>query len=150
MTLFDARSTLKAAGLFCAIVAGPYVALASPGAASDSGLLDLLDEIEAVQGENSPNLIEPLTTLSLLYEERGDPTLALALIEQITHVMHVNHGLHSLDEAPLIQRSIRLEEARGNHEVAWAQEQELLALPRRRQRDVIRDARSLLEPVEHL
>lgn len=134
MTLFDPRSALKAAALLCAVLAGPCVAFAAPGAASDAGLLDILDEIEGIQalhGDNSPDLVEPLTRLSLLYEERGDSTLALALIDQITHVMHVNYGLHSLDEAPLIQRSIRLEEARGNHEAAWAQEQELLVLARR-------------------
>ena len=140
MTSFDPRSTLAAATRFfaLAVVAPPCLVLAQPAAPSEAALLDIVEQIEAIQalhGETSADLIDPLSTLSLHYEERGEHALALALIDQVTHVMHVNHGLHSLDEAPLIQRSIRLEEARGNHEAAWTLEQELLALARRHRED---------------
>lgn len=136
MATFDPRSTLGATAriVILAVAAVPCVVFAQPDDRPDAAAQEILAEIEAVQaqrGDNSPDLIDPLTRLSLLYEERGDDALALALIDQATHVMHVNYGLHSLDEAPLMQRSIRLEEARGNHEAAWKLEQELLALARR-------------------
>ena len=86
-------------------------------------------------------MIEPLTALSWLYEERGDYELALALIEELTQVIEVNYGLHTLDEAQLMRRSIRIERARGNAEAAWNEEQALLRLIRRRRHQT--DARTI-------
>jgi hypothetical protein len=122
-----------------ALAAVPFVAWAQLDARSDAVAQAIFDEIETLReqrGDGSPELIDPLTRLSLHYEERGDDALALALIDEATHLMHVNHGLHSFDEAPLMQRSIRLLEARGDHEAAWKLEQELLALARRHSGDV--------------
>jgi hypothetical protein len=121
------------------IVAAPYAAFAqfdSPQTTEDA-VQELVDEIGEIQSldSNSPDLIEPLNALSLIYEERGDSELALALIARATEVIKVNHGLHTLDEAQLMRRSIRIERARGNSEVAWNEEQELLTLIRRHPND---------------
>jgi hypothetical protein len=118
------------------VAALPCLAFAQPDSASytEDPIQQLVDEIHAIRslrGANSPDSIAPLTALSLLYEERGEADLALALIVQATEVIEVNHGLHTLDEAQLMRRSIRMERRRGNAEAAWNEEQELLALIRR-------------------
>jgi hypothetical protein len=91
-----------------------------------------IGEIRSLQGGNSPDLIEPLTALSLLYEERGDYELALALVEETTRVIKINRGLHTLDQAERMRQAIRIERVRGNAEAAWEEEQRLLRLIRRR------------------
>jgi hypothetical protein len=106
-----------------------------PPVPAEDALEDLVAEIEETEslwGANSPDLVEPLTALSLLYEERGNYELALALIDKATQVIEINHGLHTLEEAQLMRQSIRIERARGNAEAAWNEETELLRLIRRR------------------
>jgi hypothetical protein len=124
-------------------VAAPSATFAQPTSppAAEDALQERIAEIAKIQGGNSPDLIEPLTALSLLYEERGDYALALAFIEETTQVVEVNYGLHTLDEAQLMSRTIRIERARGNAEAAWNEEQELLRLIRRRRHQA--DARTI-------
>ena len=128
-----------------ALVAAPHGIFAQLGSpAAEDGVPELvatIEEIQSLQGETSPALIEPLTVLSLVYEERHDYEVALSLIEQATHVIEVNHGLHTLDEAQLMRQSIRIERARGNAEAAWNEETELLRLIRRRRHQA--DARTI-------
>jgi hypothetical protein len=148
MFSFDVRSTFRAlVGLIAiAVAAQDGAASAQPSlspAAEDAveELVAAIGEIQSRRGGNAPELIEPLTALSLLYEEHGDDALALALIERTTQVIEVNLGLHTLDEAQLMRRSIRIERARGNAEAAWDEEQELLRLIRRRRHQA--DARTV-------
>jgi hypothetical protein len=143
MVSFDGRRTLEAIvrSIAPALVAVPYAVFAqsdSPPATEDAAqeLVKEIGEIQTLHGDNSPGLIEPLTALSSLLEERRDYERALALIEQATQVVKVNRGLHTLDEAQLMRRSIRIERARGNAEGAWNEEQELLRLIRRHRDDV--------------
>jgi len=126
-----------------AVVAAPSATLAQPASpsAAEDALQERIAEIAKIQGGNSADLIEPLTALSLLYEERGDNALALAMIEEATQVVEINYGLHTLDEARLMSRAIRIERARGNAEVAWNEEQKLLRLIRRRRHQA--DARTV-------
>ncbi len=147
MVLFDARRTLRAIVriVASAFVAAPCVTFAQPGspAAEDAlpELVAVIEEIQSLGGETSSDLIEPLTALSLVYEERRDYEVALSLIEQATHAVEVNHGLHTLEEAQLMRQSIRIERARGNAEAAWHKEKELLRLIRRRRHQA--DARTI-------
>jgi hypothetical protein len=120
-----------------ASVTAPAAILAQPKPPfpAEDALQDLAAQIEDTQslsGANSPDLVEPLTALSLLYEERGNYELALAFLDEATQVIEVNHGLHTLEEAQLMRQSIRIERARGNAEAAWNEETELLRLIRRR------------------
>lgn len=145
MVSFDLRRTLGTITriIALAVVGAPSATSpqpASPPAAEDA-LEEHIAEIAKIQGGNSPELIEPLTALSLLYEERGDYAPALALIEEVTQVVEVNYGLHTLEEARLMSRTIRIERARGNAEAAWNEEQELLRLIRRRRHQA--DARTV-------
>jgi hypothetical protein len=91
----------------------------------------LSERIEQEQSRNGPHsegLIEPLTALALRYQEDGDRDLAAAAIEEATQVVRANYGLHSLEQAPLLEQAIRNEESRGDAETAWDLEQELLSL----------------------
>jgi hypothetical protein len=143
MVSFAVRRTLgtiTASIVVLAVVVAPNATFAQPDsspAAEDAvqEIVDEIAEIESLQGANSPDLIEPLTTLSSFYEERGDSDLALALIARARDVIEVNHGLHTLEEAWLMRRSIRIERARGNAETAWNEEKQLLALIRRHPND---------------
>jgi hypothetical protein len=137
--MFGARRTLETIARVIAltVAAAPFVTVAqpdSPLAAEDAlqALVADIGEIQSLQGGNSPDLIEPLITLSLLYEEGEDYELALALVEEATRVIKINRGLHTLDGAQRMRQAIRIERARGNAEAAWNEEQQLLRLIRRR------------------
>jgi hypothetical protein len=139
MVSLDARLPLATITtvIALAVVATPLATVAQPASplAADDPLEQLtaqIGEIQALQGGNSPDLIEPLIALSLLYEERADYELALALVEETTRVIKINRGLHTLDEAQRRRQAIRIERARGNAEAAWDEEQQLLRLIRRR------------------
>lgn len=151
MVSFDARRTLETITTIVAlaVVAAPSATFAQPDSppGAEDALQELIAEITALQGANSPDLIEPLTSLSLLYEERGDYELALALIEEQTQVIEVTYGLHTLDEAQLMRRTIRIERARGNAEAAWNKEQELLRLIRRRRHQADARVAPILEEI---
>lgn len=115
-----------------ALVALP-VALAQPdlSAIRDDALTDMvatIGEVQAQEGPQSPELIDPFTALGLYYHEHGDHALAVAFTEQARQVVRVNYGLYSLEEAPLLRQLIDSEEARGNDQGAWEIEETLLNL----------------------
>jgi hypothetical protein len=152
MVSFDVPLTVGtiARSIAIAVVAVPSAIFAQldSAATAENALQERvaeIDEIQSRRGGNSPDLLEPLTALSLLYEERGDYELALALIKELAQVIEINYGLHTLDEAQLMRRSIRIARARGDAEAAWNEEQELLRLIRRRRHQT--DARTV--PIFH-
>jgi hypothetical protein len=142
---FDVRRRLRVISriIALAVVAASSATFAQPASppTAEDALQERIAQIAKTQGGNSADLIEPLTALSLLYEERGDYAVAQALIEEVTQVVEVNYGLHTLDEAQLMRRTIRIERAGGNAEAAWNEEQELLRLIRRRRHQA--DARTV-------
>lgn len=87
-------------------------------------------------GPRAAELIDPLTTLGLLYQESEDHGAAIATIEWALEVVRANYGLFSLDQLPLMQQLIFNEEARGNFAEAWDLEQESLRLVRRHPNDM--------------
>lgn len=102
----------------------------------DAPLLGQIQEILSRDGPYSLALLEPLTSLGVLYRESDDLSFALASFEQAVQILRVNRGLHTLDQIPLLRQIIRLEEARGNVEGAWDRQQDLLALLRRHPHDL--------------
>jgi hypothetical protein len=151
MGSFNVRLTLRTIVTTIALaIAAPAATFAQPDSprATDDPLQQLTAEIsriQALQGGNAPDLIEPLIALSLIYEEREDYVLALALVAETTRVIKINRGLHTLDEAQRMRQAIRIERARGNAEAAWEEEQQLLRLIRRRRHQA--DARVV--PILH-
>lgn len=101
-------------------------------------MVERIQEEESRNGIQSPGLVEPLTELARLYQDGGDQGLATAAVERARQIVHVNYGLYSLEEAPLMRRLIELEQAMGNVEAAWDVEQDLLALVDRHPGDLRR------------
>jgi hypothetical protein len=136
MIVVELRQTLKsiaaAATLLVSIVLlTPSLAAAVESADEDDRLLQQVQEILSRNGPNSLALLEPLTALGAHYQTGDDHLLALATLERAVQILRINNGLHTLDQVPLAQQLIRIEEARGNAAGAWDREQELLTLLRR-------------------
>jgi hypothetical protein len=87
-----------------------------------------IEEIQASQGINSPELIPALTNFGLILREQGDGDLAVAAFERARHVVRVNYGLTSFQEAPLVRQLVQIEEAKGNAAAAWDLEQQLIGM----------------------
>lgn len=138
MVSFEARRLTKVPAIALLLVAIPTVAFSQFGS-SDEVLNQLADSIEVTrerEGVHSAELIGPITALAHYYQEKDDPELAIAALQQARQVVRVNYGLFSLEEAPLLRDWIRAERARGNPEGAWDVEQRLLNLVRRHPNDI--------------
>jgi len=122
--------------LILALAAAQYAAALEPAADPQQLAFERVQEVLATSGAYSPDLMEPLTRLIVLYVESGEDDLAAVAIERAVQIVRVNNGLHSLDQAPLIQQLIRIEEGRGRANVAWDLEKSLLTLVRRHPDDL--------------
>jgi hypothetical protein len=123
----------SAAVVLLATAAAPWSASSQPPAGDDvhAQLVEQVLQAQTLGGPYARELIDPLTTLSRLYAENGDHSLAAAVSEQALQVIRANYGLRTLEQAPLIQQLISSEEARGNFAEAWTLEQTLLGLATR-------------------
>ena len=99
-------------------------------------LLDTISQEEARNGAHSQSLIEPLTALALLYQDRDNAIAAIATIQQLLQVIRANEGLHSLDQVEPIRQLIGTVAALGDAATAWSLEQDLLTLARRHPDDL--------------
>jgi hypothetical protein len=99
-----------------------------PGVAQPIGVGRQIETIQSLHGITSPELIGPLTNLGLILREQDDHDLAAAAFERARHVVRVNYGLSSFEEAPLLRQLVQIEEAKGNAAAAWNLEQKLLGL----------------------
>jgi hypothetical protein len=140
MTSFDVHLPCNAAVplLLLAAVAAPCTGSAQLNAAADvrGEIADRITELQAQAGPYSSELIDPLKSLSVLYQESGNHALASAVLDQAMQVIRANYGLRSLEQAPLLQQRIRSEETRGDFAAAWDLEQDLLSLARRQPDDL--------------
>ena len=92
-------------------------------------------------------MIAPLTELGIRYQEDGSTILAAAATQRALEVVRFNHGLYTLEQAPLIRLLIRNLESLGEHEAAWDLEQEILRLAERHPDD-LRTARILRDTAD--
>jgi hypothetical protein len=99
-------------------------------------LLSHIQQITATHGPYSFDLLEPLQALVLLHQENGEHEFAVVAIERAQQVIRVNHGLHTLDQVPLLLQRRRSEQARGNDLGVWELERDLMALIRRHPDDL--------------
>jgi hypothetical protein len=141
-SVFEPRVKITIAGGVFAVAASvfPYAGFPQPPSEpAENVLLQLAETMGREEQQNGPlsdNLVDPLTTLSLVYQESGDHIRAIATLQRALHVVRANRGLRSLDQAPLLRLSIRSEEARGNVAGAWELEQHLLDLVTRHPDDL--------------
>lgn len=140
MLSLERRRTLKTAmaALVLVAVVEPGRSVAQSPSSPVEELVRTLERIEErdPKGDRSPELVEPLQSLTLHYLENGDHSLAAATIDRALQVVRMHYGLYSLEQAPLIRQSIANEEARENHAAVWDMEQELLTLARRNPDDL--------------
>jgi tetratricopeptide (TPR) repeat protein len=105
-------------------------------ATDDEPQLQQIQQIHSRDGPYSFALLEPLTSLGLLYQESEDYALAIVTFERALQIVRINKGLHSLEQVPLVRYLMRIEDERGNHASAWERQQDLLRLVRRYPDDV--------------
>jgi len=150
MLLAELRRVSKTIAGMCVLLAlcAPSTTL-SQLAAQDKieDLLRAVADIESRDGANSEQLIEPLTTLGRLYQDGGKPFQSAAATRRALELTHVNEGLYTLEQAPLLRLQISNAEAIGDPRSAWEIEQRLLALASRHPDDV-RAARILRETAD--
>src|SRR6185295_13713108 len=101
-----------------------------------SRIMDEVVEEESQNGAYSEGLIRPLTSLALLFNERGDLRSATVTSERLMQVIRANEGLRSLDQAPWIRLLIDYAEKVHDFGTAWDLEQRLLDLARRNPLDL--------------
>ena len=135
MVSFDVRRRSRAhpCVVLLGAVAVSQAVVSQPSQTSVQARQELSERILETQshdGPYSPELIDPLTTLSLSYEEDGLHDLSAAVTEQALQVIRANYGLRSLEQAALIRQRLTSEETRGNFAEAWDLEGELLRLAR--------------------
>jgi hypothetical protein len=144
MASFVAPGTSKTAAsiLFLAALAVSPLVFCQPAfepVARDDRQLEIVDRIREEQERNgvySTGLVEPLTALSFLYQESGDRNLAIAAIKRALQVQRANHGLRTLDQAPLMLQWIENAETMRDFQTAWDLEQAVLALAHRNPDDL--------------
>jgi hypothetical protein len=96
-------------------------------------------EIAAVQergGPQSAELIKPLTELAEVYEAEGERAYAVAALEEARHIVRVNYGLYTLEQAPLIEQALENQQALGQVAMVQALEEELYDLASRHPDDL--------------
>jgi hypothetical protein len=99
-------------------------------------IIDQLNALRSRDGALAESLVVPFAELAQVYEESREYALAVAALEQTAHLIRVNRGLHSLDQAPLLRQAIRNLEPHGDLERAWNREQDLVELALRHPEDL--------------
>jgi hypothetical protein len=151
MLLADMRRVCKTTAGICVLLTlcAPSTTLSQPAAQHEKieDLLQAIADIESRDGTNSEQLIDPLTTLGRLYQDGGKPFQSTAAIQRALEVTHVNEGLYTLEQAPLLRLQIGNAEAIDDPRSAWDIEQRLLGVASRHPDDV-RTARILRETAD--
>lgn len=128
----------RAGAVLLAVLATQYHVAAAVEASADRER-QLLDRVEAIVARDGPyaaSLLEPLTGLTVLYQDGDEHGPALVAIERSLQVVRVNSGLHTLEQVPLLMQKLRSEEARHDDAAVWELEQATLALLRRHPDDL--------------
>jgi tetratricopeptide (TPR) repeat protein len=132
-------SSLRVGALLLTAVVATPAAFSQPTSEADAARQQqIIARIEQQErnGPLSEGLVDPLSELALLYQDRGDHDLAVAVIHRIRQLVRANNGLHSLEQIPVIQQLIANEKAIGRLDTAWELEQELLTLAKRHPDDM--------------
>lgn len=141
MNTFAARRAGKpAAGVCLLVVAAPGVAFSQTKTDGigerELPITEAIERAELENGPHAPELIAPLTALSLLYEEEDEHALGDVAIERLLSVIRANYGLYSLEQAPAMRLLMSHELERGNTASAWQIEKQLIRLGVRNPDDV--------------
>lgn len=91
---------------------------------------------ETRNGPQSRALLDPLVSLALLHQEHGEHALAAQAFARAVHVLRVNDGLYTLDQAPLLLQLHASTVARGDEPGAALLDDKLARLARLHAGDV--------------
>lgn len=90
-----------------------------------------LAEIELSDGPYAPRLDQELLALGNLYQQSGDFSQALEVLERAIHINRVNNGLFNLGQMPIIEKAIENHLARGDLVAADTQQEYMFYLQRK-------------------
>ena len=99
----------------------------------DKAVNDQLDAIQAEEqanGKYSKDLASELLSLAVLYQQRGDHILAIPVLERARQIIRYNEGLYSLDQVPMVERTLASRDALHDGVVDQTEDQ-LLELAQR-------------------
>jgi hypothetical protein len=97
--------------------------------------LDVIHSEEVSNGNNSKDLAPELLSLAVLYQQRGDHVLALPALERARQIIRYNEGLYSLDQLPMVQRTLASRDALHDGSVVEQTEDQLLELAQKNPSD---------------
>ena len=110
-----ARATALGLVSAAAVFAATHACAQQPGLSAENvatNVAQQIEEIQSSQGITSPELIDPLTNMGLIFREQRDVALAIATFERARHIVRVNYGLSSFKEAPLLRQLVQIEDMR--------------------------------------
>jgi hypothetical protein len=93
--------------------------------------LNAIHSEEVANGNNSKDLAPELLSLAVLYQQRGDHILALPPLERAQQIIRYNEGLYSLDQLPMVERTLASRDALHDGSVVEQTEDQLRELARR-------------------
>jgi tetratricopeptide (TPR) repeat protein len=76
--------------------------------------LDAIEAEQARNGDRSPELIAQLSSLASTYEKLGDYASADAALQHAIAVARIDFGLHSLDQADVVESLVATRQTSGN------------------------------------
>ena len=83
--------------------------------ASLTAQLDAIQAEQARSGERSPELIGALSSAAFTYEKLGDHASADAALEHAIDIARINFGLHSLEQADVVESLVATRQTNGDY-----------------------------------
>jgi tetratricopeptide (TPR) repeat protein len=77
--------------------------------------LDAIEAEQARNGDRSPELIGQLSSLAATYEKLGDYASADAALQHAIEIARIDFGLHSLDQADVVESLVATRQTRGDY-----------------------------------
>jgi hypothetical protein len=97
--------------------------------------LDAIQSEENANGKYSKDLAAQLLSLAVLYQQRGDHIVAIPVLERARQIIRYNEGLYSLDQVPMVERTLASRDALHDGSVVSDTEDQLLELARKNPSD---------------
>ena len=84
-------------------------------AAAVAAQLDAIEAEQARDGERSPQLIGELSSLAFTYQKLGDYPSADAALQHAIEIARIDFGLHSLDQAEVVESLVSTRQTSGDY-----------------------------------
>jgi len=84
-------------------------------AAAVATQLSAIEAEQARNGDRSPELIAPLSSLAFTYQKLGEYASADAALQHAIEIARINFGLHSLDQADVVESLVATRQTNGDY-----------------------------------